>query len=186
MDRRAPTRTYLASAPHRPERSRLVPRRRPTGRCRRTNASVASLPLAFAAERRQRWADIAMAIPDGWTDDMNIPLPEGVTAATLAEFVVSSAAAGESHDARIEKLRSWGLPPDDAELACDRALGGVFRAGTISLENEPSADKDLIAHASYRRCRANRALISAIFPKHFPATHSDRPEDQRPWWKFWG
>ena len=26
--------------------------RRPTGRCRRTNASVAALPLAFTAERR--------------------------------------------------------------------------------------------------------------------------------------
>jgi hypothetical protein len=117
---------------------------------------------------------------------MNIPLPEGVTAATLAEFVVSSAAAGESHDARIEKLRSWGLTPDDAELACDRALGGVFRAGTISPENEPSAEKDPIAHASYHRCRANRALISAIFPKQFPAAHAERPAVRRPWWKFWG
>jgi len=124
-------------------------------------------------------------IPEGWTDDMNIPLPEGVTPGKIAEFVVSSAAAGESHDTRIEKLRSWGLTPDDAELACDRALGGVFRAGTSSSANEPSAEKDPIAHSSYHQCRANRALICAIFPEEFPATHSERPEVQRSWWKFW-
>jgi hypothetical protein len=124
-------------------------------------------------------------IPDGWTDDMNISLPEGVTVAKLAEFVVSSAAAGESHDARLEKLRTLGLTRDDAELACERALGGVFRAGTISPDNEPSAEKDPIAYYSYHRCRANRALISAIFPKQFPPTKADRAEVRRPWWKFW-
>ena len=124
-------------------------------------------------------------IPEGWTDDMNIPLPEGLTAAKIAEFVVSSAAAGESHEARIEKLRSLGLTPDDAELACDRALGGAFRAGTISPENEPSAENDRIAYSSYHQCRADRALISAIFPEEFPAVDSDRPEVRRSWWKFW-
>jgi hypothetical protein len=125
-------------------------------------------------------------IPEGWTDDMNIPLPEGVTSAKVAEFVVSSAAAGESHDARIEKLRSWGLSLDDAEHACDRALGGAFRAGTSSPANEPSAQKDPIAHSSYHRCRANRTLISAIFPKEFPPTRSQPAEVRRSWWKFWG
>jgi len=124
-------------------------------------------------------------IPEGWTDDMNIPLPEGVTAEKIAEFVLSSAATGESHDARIEKLRLWGLTTDDAELACDRALGGAFRAGTVSSANEPSAEKDPIAYFSYHRCRTNRALISTIFPEEFPATHSGGPEVRRSWWKFW-
>src|SRR6476620_4614977 len=117
-----------------------------------------------------------MDIPDGWTDDMNFPLPDGVTVVRIAEFVVSSAAAGGSHGARLETLRSWGLTPDDAELACDRALAGVVRAGTISPENEPSAEKDPIAYSSYHLCRANPALISAIFPKQFPATSVEQPE----------
>jgi len=133
-----------------------------------------------------RWADIVTDIPDGWTDDMAVPLPEGVTIASLAEYVVSSAADGESHDVRIATLLSWGLTSDDAELACDRALGGVFRAGTTSSENEPSAEKDPIAYCSYHQCRANRALISAIFPKQFPLVRPDRTQAGRPWWKFWG
>ena len=116
---------------------------------------------------------------------MNFPLPEGVTVAKVAEFVVSSAAAGDSHDARIEKLCSWGLTLDDAELACDRALGGVFRAGTISPDNKPSAEKDPIAYSSYHRCRANRALISGIFPEQFSPAQAERAEVRRPWWKFW-
>ena len=122
-------------------------------------------------------------IPDEWTDDMNIPLPEGVTVGKIADFVLSSTAAGESHDARIAALLSWGLAPDEAELACDRALGGAFRAGTTSPENEPSAEKDPIAHFSYHRCRSNRALIASLFPKEFPA---QSPPARRAWWKFWG
>jgi hypothetical protein len=123
-------------------------------------------------------------IPDGWTDDMNIPLPAGTTVARVADFVLSSAAAGESHESRIAALVSWGLAHDDAELACDRALGGAFRAGTTSPENEPSAEKDPIAHFSYHRCRSNRALIVSLFPTQFGAR--DVAAVPRPWWKFWG
>jgi hypothetical protein len=99
--------------------------------------------------------------------------------------VVSSAAAGERHDVRLDTLRSWGLTDDDAVLACERALGGAFRAGTISPANEPSADRDPIANSSYHLCRANRALISAIFPKQFPATPAARSAARRPWWRLW-
>lgn len=104
-------------------------------------------------------------IPDGWTDDMTFPLPEGVTVEKIVDYVLASAAGGEPHESRVRELRSWGLAADDAELACDRALGGAFRAGTTSPENEPSAEKDPIAHVSYHHCRANPRLISTLFPK---------------------
>jgi hypothetical protein len=122
-------------------------------------------------------------IPDGWTDDMNIPLPDGVSVARLCEFVLSSTAAGESHEVRIAALLSWGLTRDDAELACDRALGGAFRAGTTNPQNEPSAEKDPIAHFSYQHCQSKRALLASLFPKDLPSKSST---SSRPWWKFWG
>jgi hypothetical protein len=106
--------------------------------------------------------------PDGWTDDMTFPLPQGVTVNRIVDYVLSSAVREEPHDSRIGTLKSWGLATDDAELACDRALGGAFRAGTTSPENEPSSEKDPIAYDSYHRCRARPELISALFPKHFP------------------
>ena len=89
-------------------------------------------------------------IPDGWTDDMNIPLPNGVTVERIGEFVLSSAAAGESHEVRIAALLSWGLTRDDAELACDRALGGAFRANELSTLAGALAGTVLTVHL-YRR-----------------------------------
>jgi hypothetical protein len=124
-------------------------------------------------------------IPDDWTDDMTIPLPEGVTIQRIVDYVLSSAAGGASHETRIEELKSWGLRMEDDELACDRAFGGAFRAGTTSPENEPSADKDPIAHFSYHRCRSNPALISALFPEDFPAPHAKQSDERRSRWKFW-
>lgn len=52
-------------------------------------------------------------------------------------------------------------------------LGGAFRAGTTSPENEPCSEKDPIAYGSYHRCRASPELISALFPKHFPPSGTE-------------
>ena len=109
-------------------------------------------------------------ITDGWTDDMTFPLPEGITIEKIVDYVLSSAVGGAPHASRVGELRAWGLAADDAELACDRALGGAFRAGTTSPGNEPSSAKDPIAYVSYHRCRANPRLISTLFPKQFPPT----------------
>ena len=114
-------------------------------------------------------------IPDGWTDDMNIPLPQGVTVERIVDFVLSSVVNGASHESCIAELTEWGLSTDDAALAYDRALGGAFRAGLPDPANAPSPEKDPIASFSYIRCRKNRALISKLFPEQFP----------RPRWKFW-
>jgi hypothetical protein len=111
-------------------------------------------------------------IPEGWTDDMTFPLPQGVSIERIVDYVLSSAASGAPHESRVGELTSWGLAADDAELACDRTLGGAFRAGTTSSENEPSSEKDPIAYLSYHRCRANPALISTLFPRQFPSTNS--------------
>ena len=98
-------------------------------------------------------------------NDMTFPLPAGVTVERIVELILSSAAGRETHESRIATLTGWGLAADEAELACDRALGGAVRADTTSPENEPSAETDPIAHCSYHRCRATPALISALFPR---------------------
>ena len=126
-----------------------------------------------------------MGIPDGWTDDMTIPLPAGVTVDRIVDFVLSSSASGLPAEKRIAELVAWGLPQDDAELAADRALGGAFRAGTTHPGNAPSKDKDPIASASYERCRKEPALIAIIFPEHFSPAASVCFNKPRPWWKFW-
>jgi hypothetical protein len=125
--------------------------------------------LRPAAERDNVGQTDVATIPEGWTDDMTVSLPEGVTVEKIVDYVLSSAASGAPHESRIGDLRSWGLAAEDAELACDRALGGAFRAGTTSPANEPSSQKDPIAYASYHRCKANPALISTLFPKQFPS-----------------
>ena len=126
-----------------------------------------------------------MEIPEGWTDDMTIPLPTGVTAEQIVDLVLSFAAAGVPPEKGIAELVSWGLPQGDAELVSDRALGGAFRAGTIDPANAPSEDKDPIASVSYKRCRNEPALIAAIFPQQFPLSTAVRGEKVRSWWKFW-
>lgn len=107
-------------------------------------------------------------LPEGWTDDLSVALPAGVALEEIVDAVLSGNAKGTSSKTQLEALRSFGLALDDAELALDRVLAGVARARTTSPVNEPSAEKDPIAHLSYWRCRSNPSLLSAMLPNRTP------------------
>jgi hypothetical protein len=124
-------------------------------------------------------------IPDGWTDDMTIRLPDGVTVERIVDMVLSSAAQGVPHETRVAELVSCGLAQADAELACDRTLGGALRAATRNPDNAPSQVKDPIASASYLRCQNDMTVVAAIFPQYLAESQSNDPERRHPWWKIW-
>lgn len=127
----------------------------------------------------ERRRDVMTTIPEGWTDEMSIPLPPGLREKDLVDVVLSSTIAKLSYDETIDKLASLGLSMGDASLAWDRVHGGVVRAATGNPRNAPSADKDPIAYTSYRRCLEEPSLIPAVRPD------LARPSTRRMWWQFW-
>jgi hypothetical protein len=90
-------------------------------------------------------------IPEGWTDDMSIVLPSGVTPDKVVDVVLRSEANREAYETIVAELVKMGLTEDDARLAHDRALGGLVRAATRNPMNAPLQDKDPIAWTSYQR-----------------------------------
>lgn len=103
-----------------------------------------------------------------FTDDLRIGLPAGRTAADVVVLVLSRAEAGQSVaeiDAAL--VTQLGLSEHDAELARDRAFGGIARAGTGNEANRPSPVKDPIAYESYQRARADPSLPARIYPDLF-------------------
>lgn len=111
-----------------------------------------------------------MAIPDGWTDDMTIPLPPGLAVEDIVELVLQARSEGVEYEKIIEKLASLGLSEEDACLAYDRTLGGRARAETGSMENEPQKDKDPIAWVSFHR-NLEKAPASEASSNHaYPVT----------------
>lgn len=102
------------------------------------------------------------------TDDLRIALPADRTVADVVDLVLSRTAAGQSGpeiDAAL--VTELGLSEDDAELARDRAFGGIVRAGTGNEANRPSRLKDPVAHESYERALADPSLPARIYPDRF-------------------
>ncbi len=118
------------------------------------------------------------SIPEGWTDDISIPLPPGLQVEDIVEVVLSSAIRNVPHEDVLGGLAALGLSAEDAALAYDRVLGGLVRAATRNPANTPSKEKDPIAHASFLRCQRDPSLIAAIRPGWAP------PQTRR-WWQFW-
>jgi hypothetical protein len=119
------------------------------------------------------------AIPEGWTDDMSIPLPPGQTVEAVGEFVIQREISKSSGDDIVQALvTTFRISPDDAALVCDRVLGGIVRAATGNAANRPDPAKDPFAFFSYERARRDHGIIIAIRPEHAQAP-------KRPWWQFW-
>jgi hypothetical protein len=115
-----------------------------------------------------------MRVPEGWTDDLNIAIAAGRTVEELVEVVLEAATRRDTTSTTIDRLmKEFGLSRPDAELALDRALGGVVRAATGQAENCPSKKKDPVAWTSYQRCLKAPGLIAAIYPQF--AKPSQRP-----------
>jgi len=118
-------------------------------------------------------------LPDGWTDDMNIAVGDGHSLEELVDYVLQSTVHGQTKAAMVEHLsEAFRLSPVDAELALDRAYGGVVRAATGQAANRPNKDKDPVAWISFQRCSKQPELIAAIYPQF-------AQPPRRPWWRRW-
>jgi len=104
-------------------------------------------------------------IPEGWTDDMTIVVPTGRSLDDIVDYVLQATIRQETPSNMVRHLTmEFGLTQSDAELALDRACGGVVRAATGRQDNCPSKEKDPMAWLSFQRCLKQPALIGAIFP----------------------
>ena len=88
-------------------------------------------------------------LPEGWTDDMSIPLPDGIAPAEVARLGVEHLGSDAPLDKLVEKFKRLGLTDTDAELAADRIAGGMTRAFMPNPAAAPDGDKDPIARAAY-------------------------------------
>ncbi|MFT3867620.1 MAG: hypothetical protein QM715_03875 [Nibricoccus sp.] len=91
-------------------------------------------------------------LPEGWTDDMRIPIAPGAQSEELVDIVFEAMLAFEVSDDVCRKLQTrFGLSLDDAMLALDRVPGGVVRAITANPANCPDKEKDPLAFIAYSR-----------------------------------
>ena len=106
------------------------------------------------------------AIPEGWTNDMTIPLPPGRTEAEVVEVVIQAALRGAPDEETEQSLAAeFLLSADAAALARDRAFGGIVRAATRNPENCPSQQNDPLAWESFQRATRDPSLIARIYPQ---------------------
>ena len=88
-------------------------------------------------------------MPPGWTDDCSVELPAGRKVDDVVDLVLACRREQRTHTATIAELTTFGLSPDDADVAVDRVCGGLVRAGTGNSANKPSRKKDPLAFVSY-------------------------------------
>ena len=116
-------------------------------------------------------------LPEGWADDMNIAVPDGRSLEEVVDFVLESTIRRDRPTTIVQNLSErFGLAQADAELALDRACGGVVRAATGRADNCPARDKDPVAWVSYQECIKRPDLIAAIHPKF-------AKPPRKPWWR---
>ena len=107
-----------------------------------------------------------MAIPPGWTDDMNVLLPPGKTVREIVEFVIQAALRGTPDDTTEQLLvAEFQLSPDDAGLIRDRTFGGIVRAATQNTANCPDPDKDPMAWQSFQLATSDPSIVARIYPQ---------------------
>lgn len=126
-----------------------------------------SLPIVLWIRSIRRRG--AMTVPPGFTDDMRIALPEGLTHEKLAEVVIENALRCVPDDQTERQLvQDYALSSDDAAHIRDRVFGGVFRA-VLALagnkHNDPSAEKDPLAFAGFKRVMSEPEIARRIYPK---------------------
>jgi len=85
-------------------------------------------------------------MPDGWTDDMSVEIKTGKSNMELSIAIMESLKVREPYEHILKKcVEEFGLSEEDADLAIDRAQGGIVRAITCNKQNEPDKTKDPIA-----------------------------------------
>ena len=107
---------------------------------------------------------VKSSIPDGWTDDLNIPLHNGQTVEELVGFIIQAALDNNLEDIGEQLALKFSLSEEEAELARDRTFGGIFRAKTQNPANCPERKLDPVAWTSYQRAIQEPSLIQKIYP----------------------
>ena len=116
-------------------------------------------------------------LPEGLTDDMNIAVGNGHSLEELVDYVLQSTVRSHAKATMVQHLsEEFALSSADAELALDRAYGGVIRAATGQRANSPPKDKDPIAWISFHETLNEPELIAAICPQFSKLK-------QKPWWR---
>ena len=118
-------------------------------------------------------------IPEGWTDDMTVPLLPNHTVDRIIDFVIQQALQGTS-DAETENklMAAFGFSSEESALVRDRVFGGIVRATTANKSNRPDSKKDPFAYASFNLALRNPSMIASLYPQFVQSK-------KRPWWKFW-
>jgi hypothetical protein len=92
-----------------------------------------------------------MAIPEGWTDDMNVTIRPDRTILELTKAVMESVQNFNGEPEIVRATASeFGMSESDAWLAFDRVQGGIIRALTTRQNNCPDRDKDPMAWQAFR------------------------------------
>ena len=86
-------------------------------------------------------------MPRGWTDDCSVALPTGRSVDDVVELVLACRRKQFSHRTTIAELMSFGLSNEDAEVAIDRAQGGLY-VGVIHREGATVFDPASFVSAS--------------------------------------
>lgn len=95
---------------------------------------------------------MASNIPDGWTDDMSVRVGSGKSVEDLAKFLLQTLLARTHYEEAIRSsIAQFSLSEDDADLAYDRAQGGVVRALTGNPANRPDPVKDPVGYYAFRQ-----------------------------------
>jgi hypothetical protein len=131
-----------------------------------------------------------MTLPPGWTDDMNIVLPEERSLEEVVELVISMGRQRVAHEVvQSSLIETFCLSPDDAALAWDRVHGGIVRASTGHQDNCPDRRKDTLAWMSFQRASQDWSIVADLYPQYAKSRRvgpeSARPENAKQWWKFW-
>ena len=83
----------------------------------------------------------------GWTTDMTFPVGNGYSMIDVSLYIRESFEESMDFSVLSEKLcDKFSLAASDADLAISRALGGITRALTTCIENEPDAIEDPVAN----------------------------------------
>jgi hypothetical protein len=106
------------------------------------------------------------SVPEGWTEDMTFPLPDGVTEEQIVDLVIDAALSQTPDDQTEQRLvTSLGLDPADAALARDRVYGGIFRAATRNPANRPDRSNDPLAFLSFQRAFNDGSIVARVYPQ---------------------
>jgi hypothetical protein len=82
-----------------------------------------------------------------WTTDMTFPVGNGFNISDVSMYIKECFESHTEFSVIYQQLCSkFALTECDAELAIDRAVGGVVRALTTNIQNIPNEKEDPVAH----------------------------------------